>query len=108
MAKRNRKDKNQKIALSSYTKGGRKSSLIALCSFLIIVLTVVICIVKKGNAGIYTGLLALLSFGLSLFGFGIGIQSYSEENRFLKYTYIGTISNAVIWIGLLCVYLIYV
>ena len=40
MAKRNKKDKKQRIALSSYTKGGRISSLIALEAFILFVLTV--------------------------------------------------------------------
>ena len=93
MAKRNKKDKKQRIALSSYTKGGRISSLIALEAFILFVLTVALCIVQNGNAGIYVGILAWAIFGLALAG---------------KYTYIGTISNAVIWIGILFVFLIYV
>ena len=52
MAKRNKKDKKQRIALSSYTKGGRISSLIALEAFILFVLTVALCIVQNGNAGI--------------------------------------------------------
>ena len=58
MAKRNKKDKKQRIALSSYTKGGRISSLIALEAFILFVLTVALCIVQNGNAGIYVGILA--------------------------------------------------
>lgn len=108
MAKRNKKDKKTRIALSSYTKGGRISSLIALEAFILFVLTVALCIVQNGNAGIYVGILAWAIFGLALAGFVIGLKSYQEETKFLKYTYIGTISNAVIWIGILCVFLIYV
>ena len=108
MAKRNKKDKKQRIALSSYTKGGRISSLIALEAFILFVLTVALCIVQNGNAGIYVGILAWAIFGLALAGFVIGLKSYQEETKFLKYTYIGTISNALIWIGILCVFLIYV
>ena len=35
-------------------------------------------------------------------------NSFKEENKFLKYTYIGTITNAVIWIFILGMYLAYV
>ena len=79
--------KGRKIPLRNYTKGGRKSSVIAGVNILLFILAVVISILKKGNAG---------------------INSFKEENKFLKYTYIGTITNAVIWIFILGMYLAYV
>lgn len=108
MAKRNRKDKHQKIALNRYSKGGILSTLIAICSLLIIILTIAIAIIQKGNAGIYVGVLGVFALVLSLAGFGIGLKSFNEEMTFLRYTYIGTIANAVIWIAMLGIYLIYV
>ena len=68
----------------------------------------VISILKKGNAGIYVGLLMLLVMVSAIAGFVIGINSFKEENKFLKYTDIGTITNAVIWIFILGMYLAYV
>ena len=94
--------KGRKIPLRNYTKGGRKSSVIAGVNIL------VISILKKGNAGIYVGLLILLVMVSAIAGFVIGINSFKEENKFLKYTYIGTITNAVIWIFILGMYLAYV
>lgn len=52
--------KGRKIPLRNYTKGGRKSSVIAGVNILLFILAVVISILKKGNAGIYVGLLMLL------------------------------------------------
>ena len=92
--------KGRKIPLRNYTKGGRKSSVIAGVNILLFILAVVISILKKGNAGIY-----VVS---AIAGFVIGINSFKEENKFLKYTYIGTITNAVIWIFILGMYLAYV
>jgi hypothetical protein len=104
-----REDKKaKKIPLSKYTKGGKSSSLIALESFFVIVLAVVISTAMKGKAGIYVGMLALLAFITSITGFIIGINSFKEENKFMRYTYIGTIANAVIWIAILGMYLIYI
>ena len=94
--------KARKIPLRNYTKGGRKSSVIAGVNIL------VISILKKGNAGIYVGLLMLLVMVSAIAGFVIGINSFKEENKFLKYTYIGTITNAFIWIFILGMYLAYV
>ena len=100
--------KGRKIPLRNYTKGGRKSSVIAGVNILLFILAVVISILKKGNAGIYVGLLMLLVMVSAIAGFVIGINSFKEENKFLKYTYIGTITNAVIWIFILGMYLAYV
>jgi hypothetical protein len=69
---------------------------------------IVISTLLKGKAGVYVGLLAFLALLLSAFGFAIGIRSFDEENRFMRYTYIGTIANAVIWIFILGMYLVFV
>ena len=79
--------KGRKIPLRNYTKGGRKSSVIAGVNILLFILAVVISILKKGNAGIYVGLLMLLVMVSAIVGFVIGINSFKEENKFLKYTY---------------------
>lgn len=96
------------IPLRKYTKGGKTSSLIALGSLILMILAVVISILMRGNAGIYVGLMMFLALIASALGFGIGIKSFDEENRFMMYTYIGTICNAVIWIFILGIYLIFV
>lgn len=108
--KKEKKEKEEKhrIPLKKYTKGGRVSSLIALCSILVIMLAIVISIFMKGKAGIYVGLMMIVSLVASMTGFAIGIKSFNEENKFLRYTYIGTIANAVIWLGILGMYLIYI
>lgn len=84
MAKRNKKDKKQRIALSSYTKGGRISSLIALEAFILFVLTVALCIVQNGNAGIYVGILAWAIFGLALAGICNRFKKLSGRNKVSK------------------------
>jgi hypothetical protein len=80
----------------------------AFVNLLIILITITLSVWKKGNAGIYVGLLMLAVLISAAVGFVIGINSFKEENKFLKYTYIGTIANAVIWIGILGMYLIFV
>ena len=52
--------------------------------------------------------LTLFAFITSIAGFIVGINSFKEENKFMMYTYIGTIANAVIWLGVLGMYLIYI
>ena len=96
--------KAKKIPLRKYTKGGKSSTLIAIESLLVIAISVAM----KGKAGIYVGLLTLFAFITSIAGFIVGINSFKEENKFMMYTYIGTIANAVIWLGVLGMYLIYI
>ena len=81
----------KRIPLRKYTKGGKISSTL-----------------MRGHAGIYVGLMLFVSLIASAIGFGIGIKSFDEENRFMRYTYIGTIANAAIWIFILGIYLIFV
>lgn len=100
--------KSRRIPLKKYTKGGRIASWMALCNILLIILTISISVAQKGHAGIYVGVLMLLILASAAIGFVIGINSFKEENKFLRYTYIGTVTNAVIWIGILGMYLIYV
>lgn len=100
--------KAHRIPLRKYTSGGRKASLIALGDVLFIMLTIGISIVKKGNAGIYVGIMMLLALAIAIFGFIVGLNSFKEENKFLRFSYLGTIANAVIWIGILMMYLTYV
>ncbi|MFQ9515732.1 MAG: hypothetical protein ACLRZ9_07870 [Eubacterium sp.] len=100
--------KAHRIPLKKYTQGGRTASFIALCNLVVILATIGISILKKGNAGIYVGFMMLAVLVSAAAGFVIGINSFKEENKFLRFTYIGTIANAVIWIGILGIYLIFV
>lgn len=99
---------DRRIPLKKYTKGGRTASLMALCNIAVIVLSIVISIIKRGNAGIYVGLMMFAVLISAAVGFVIGINSFKEENKFLRFSYIGTIVNAAIWISILGIYLIYV
>lgn len=100
--------KAHRIPLKKYTEGGRKASLIALCDIIFVLITISISIVKKGNAGIYVGVMMLAALIVAAVGFVIGINSFKEENKFLRFSYLGTVANAVIWIGILLMYLTYV
>lgn len=99
---------DHRIPLKKYTKGGRTASLMAMCNIIVIILAIIIAILKKGNAGIYVGFMMLAVLILASVGFVVGINSFKEENKFLRFSYIGTVANAIIWIGILGMYLIYV
>ncbi len=99
---------SKRIPLKKYTKGGRISTLMGIINILIIAICVVVSIIKKGNAGIYIGIIMLVVLISAAIAFVKGINSFQEENKFLTYSYVGTIMNAAIWISILGIYLIYV
>lgn len=74
--------KGRKIPLRNYTKGGRKSSVIAGVNILLFILAVVISILKKGNAGIYVGLLMLLVMVSAIAGFVIELIVLKKKINF--------------------------
>ena len=102
-----KKDKRQRIPLSKYTFWGRVSSIIAVVALLIFVAAVVISILNNGNAGIIVGIMGTLTFVISVIGFAIGINSFNDDMKFFKYSWIGSVANLTIAFGIFMLYLIY-
>lgn len=102
-------EKNAKhIPLHKYTWGGRISCLMALANIVVIAFNVFLSYSERGKAGIYVGLIMFCVLISAMVAFVIGINSFGETDKFLRYSYIGTIANAVIWIGIFCMYLAYI
>ncbi|NLZ81679.1 MAG: hypothetical protein GX913_07785 [Clostridiales bacterium] len=92
-------DKNQSI-------GGIFSSIIALIAIIIFAIGVFISYTNKGNGGLIIGLLGLVSFLLSNIGIYVGVKSFQEDEIFYHFSWIGTISNAIIFVGIFAIILI--
>lgn len=102
-----KKDKRQRIPLGKYTRGGRAASVMAVISALIFFVAVAISISMRGNAGIIVGVLGFLTFVMAVAGFIVGLLSFREETKFFKYSWIGTISNLMLWLMMFQMFLIY-
>lgn len=102
-----KRDKRQRIPLWKYTKGGRISTVMAVLAVVVFCVAAGISIAERGEAGIVVGVLAFMTLLISLSGFIVGIQSFKEETRFLRYSWIGTISNLAVWLVILMMFLIY-
>lgn len=102
-----KKDKRQRIPLSKYTKGGRISTIMAIMSVIIFFVAAGIAIAKRGQAGSIVGILGLATLVISVAGFIVGIQSFREETKFLKFSWIGTIFNLFVWLIMFMMFLIY-
>lgn len=102
-----KKDKRQKIPFYKYTKGGRVSTLMAVLSAVVLAVAIGISIAEKGKAGIIVGILGIATFVIAMAGFVVGIESFKEETKFLRYSWIGTMMNLVMWLMMLMIFLIF-
>lgn len=92
-------DKNQSV-------GGIFSSIIALLSITFFMIGVMISFQYQGNGGLIIGLLGLLSLLLSALGIYLGVKSFAEDEIFYHFSWIGTIANAIIFVGMFVIILI--
>ena len=86
-----------------HTKGGIESSVFALLSLLLFFVCAVSSMVFNGAGGLYLGAIGLSALGISVYGFILGLKSFSEKNRQLFYSKIGSVANGVlmvIWVAM--------
>lgn len=96
------------IPLRKYTWGGRISCLMALANIIAMMFNVFLSYSERGHAGMYVGLIMFCVLISAMVAFVIGVNSFCETDKFLRYSYIGTIANAIIWIGIFFMYLAYI
>lgn len=108
LAKKNKRKVRHRIALKNFTLGGRVSTAIAAVAIVVLLWAIIIAYKAEGNADSRVGVMALISLLLAIGGFVFGVRSFYEKGtKFLKYTWIGTITNMVImvfYVGMLLVY----
>jgi hypothetical protein len=64
-----------------HTKGGKLSSILAFASFLLFVGSAICSMMMGGKGGLYLGAAGFIAIGFSVYGFILGLKSFSEENR---------------------------
>ena len=79
---------------------GKLSAVLAAVSLVLFVTAVLLAFFLQGQYGYIVG--AML---LSVYGFAMGLKSFSEENRTHKAGMIGSIANGIIMIGWLGIFL---
>lgn len=60
----------------------------------------------KGNGGFILGVLGLLLFALSIFGFILSYKAYKKKDIFLRFPVIGAVLNGFMIILLLIIYIL--
>lgn len=97
--------KKYKFSDKNQTLGGTISIILGLISLTLLIYGIYISFKADGKAGIYLGSLALSSTILAIFGCGIGLISFKEEEKFYLLSKIGSIMCGIISIFMLAVML---
>lgn len=81
---------------------GKLSIGLAISSLLLLMAAVVVSFWVPEQYAFITGGISLFAMMLSIYGFIMGLSSFSEENRMHRTSIIGSISNGIIvvmWLG---------
>ena len=85
---------------------GKLSTGLAIASLILFAAAVLLDFFLKGNLGYIVGGISLFAMLLSVYGFIMGLLSFSETGRNHRTSMIGSISNGMIMIGWLGMYLL--
>ena len=98
--------KKYKFTNKKISKGGIMSSLFAVLAVTFLIIGVYISYKADGAGGTSVGLLGVGAFVSSTIGCIVGVRSFKNEEAFLGLPWFGVISNAVIWLFMMCIILI--
>ena len=84
---------------------GKLSTGLAAASLILFVAAVLLAFFMRGRFGYIVGGVSLCAMLLSIYGFAMGLKSFSEENRTHRTSMIGSIANGIIMIGWIGIFL---
>ena len=87
------------------SSGGKLAVHLGMTALLLLAADVFISVLSEGNAGAYSGAIAICGALFSVYGFYVGMLSFGEKNTSPKYSIIGSILSGVVMIGYLAVLL---
>lgn len=85
---------------------GKLSTGLAAASLILFITAVLLAFFMNGEFGYIVGRVSLCAMLLSIYGFAMGLKSFSEENRTHRTSMIGSIANGIIMIGWLGIFLL--
>jgi len=90
----------------SHTKLGIISAIIGIVSVLGFLTISIISGLNKGNGGIILGIIGIVLFGLSAFGFYLSYQSFKQRDIFYRFPIIGAVLNGIMTVVFLILYIL--
>lgn len=100
------RSRKYKFTDKSQSAGGIFSTVLAVLAVAFFAAAVWISYRNEGNGGREIGFLGIMSLFLSAVGLYSGVKSFQEEEIFFHFSWIGTILNALMLIGMGMVFLI--
>ena len=85
---------------------GKLAAVLAVVSLGLFVTAVLLAFFLQGQYGYIVGGISLCAMLLSVYGFAMGLKSFSEENRLHRTSMVGSIANGIIMIGWLGIFLL--
>lgn len=101
-----RKKNKYSFAKKKHSGQGIASTVFAGSSLGIFCVSALSSLIFHGKGGMYLGAMGLLSIGLSIYGFVVGLKSFSEKNRDQLFCKIGAVGNGVLMVIWLALFLI--
>ena len=105
-SKNSKGHKKYKFSDKSQSIGGIFSTLFALGAILACVAAVWISFQHRGEGGLEVGVLGIVAVFLSSCGLYLGIRSFQEEEIFFLFSWIGSIGNSVVLLGMMMLFLL--
>ncbi len=88
------------------SKNGTRSCFLALTSFVLFLLDVILSFGFGGKAGSIAGVIALVAMLFAVYGFYLGMKSFSEQNQASSVrSVLGSITSGVMAVGWLTLFL---
>lgn len=94
------------FARQQHSQKGIISTVFAGVSLGIFCISSLCALIFHGKGGIYLGAMGLIAMVLSIYGFVLGLRSFSQKNRNQLYCKIGAVANGslmVLWLALFLV-----
>ena len=99
------KDQTYTFTKKDYAKGGRDATILTVCAAALLAAAIAIAYFMEGHAGVYVGGLTLTSALISLYGFVVGMKSFTEKDVSPLLSVIGSIGCGVIMVACLTLFL---
>ena len=101
-----KRKKPRKVIVSRVSNVLISSFVFAVVSFSILIITSILSAISKGNAGIIAGILPMFAMIISIAGLVLAYRSLRNDNVKLKHVYTGLITNGLLVIVYLVLYII--
>ena len=101
-----KRKKPRKVIISRVSNELISSFVFAVVSFSILIITSILSAISKGNAGIIAGILPMFAMIISIAGLVLAYRSLRNDDVELKHVYTGLITNGLLVIVYLVLYII--